>query len=266
MGNQKKDILSSVHNALSILNLFSPQTLELGLSEIAKKTGFNKSSVHRLLTTLSEEGFVTKNPETRRYRLGLTLLQLSGVALSHLEIHQAAKNELEELAEKTGETAHLGIIENGEVIYLYKAESKRPIKLTSVIGKSNPAHCTGIGKIILAYQPRIAEAVIERGLFKCGPTSITDPEEFLHELKRINQQGFVVCIDDTYQGVVSIAVPLRNFTGEVVAGISIVGHKHHMDQLKIADCIRHVVKAGLTISANLGYYPESSRARLSVTN
>lgn len=257
MVTQKKNILTSVHNALNILKLFSPQTVELSFSEIVRQTGLNKSSAHRLLSTLAQEGFIIKNRATRRYRLGIPLLQLSSVVLSSLEINQAAKRELEQLAEVTGESAHLGIIENGEVVYLHKIEAKKPIKLTSVIGKTNPAHSTGIGKVILAYQPRLAQAVIEQGLFKCGPASITDPEIFRHDLKKINRLGFAVCIDEQYQGVVSIAAPVFDFSGEAVAGISIVGPKQRLNRLKIAECIKHVVKAALNISTNLGFYSEA---------
>jgi DNA-binding IclR family transcriptional regulator len=252
--NQEKYILSSVHNALRILNLFSPKTTELSLTEIAKKTGINKSSVHRLLSTLEKEDFVEKDRVTHRYRLGLALLQLSGVVLSHLEIHREAKNELEELAQKTGETVHLAIIENDELIYLHIVESKDPIGLTSSIGKSHPAHCTGCGKIILAYQPQLAEKVIRRGLDKYGPNSITDPDHFRLVLKKIRQHGFTISIDEIFEGIVSIGAPVRDFTGEVVAGISIVGPKHRFNQEKLSECIRLVVKAGLTISSHLGYY------------
>lgn len=250
----RSPLLSSVQNALRILNLFSPQTKELSLAEIASQTGINKSSVHRLLTHLEEEGFVEKDNVTRRYRLGLSLLQLSGVVLSHLEIHHAAKHDLELLAEKTGKYAHLGIIENGELVYLRKIEGKEPITLTSFIGRSNPAYCTGCGKIILAYQPEITETVIENGLTKYGPHCITDPDQLRSDLERIAVQGFAICVDEIYEGVISIAAPVRDFTGNVIAGISVVGLKHQFKQNEIAETIPLVVNAGWSISNQLGYH------------
>ncbi|MEX1029220.1 MAG: helix-turn-helix domain-containing protein [Paenibacillaceae bacterium] len=120
------------------------------ITEIAKALQLNKSTVCRLAGDLVIEGFLQKTGT--KYRLGLTLLGLSGVITSHLEIHREAKPVLINLVEKLEETAHISILEGTDITYLHKVECKHPIRLLSHVGKKNPASCTSSGKILLAFQ------------------------------------------------------------------------------------------------------------------
>lgn len=247
--------IHSVRNAMRILQLFSVDRPEWGITEMADALGLSKSTVHRAVTALVEEGFLEKNPRTDRYRLGLSVLGLCGVVISHMTVHREAAPILERLAERVGETAYLGILEGTDVVYLSKVECKHPVRSLSHIGKKNPAHCTGTGKAILAFQPsKRIEEVIRNGLIPYGPRTITDPETFRRHLADIRNEGYAVCIDEIADGVASVGAPVRDYTGEVIAAISVVGPTERLVP-KLAQVIPEVVKGGREISQGLGYAP-----------
>lgn len=251
----QEPLLSSVTNALRILRSFTLDEPEKGIRELAKELQLSKSSVQRLIATLAHQGFVAKDPYSQKYRLGVSLLALSHVVTNHLEIHREALPILEQLVEKLGETAHIGILEGTHVVYMHKVETRHPIRIFTDIGKVNPAYCTGCGKAILAYQAReIIEQVIEEGLIPYTDKTITIPGEFREHLKAIKQNGFAVSMEELSEGVVSIAAPIRDYTGHVSAGLSIVGPIHRMNSNMIPAYSKEVMKAAMEISERLGYY------------
>lgn len=252
---KQEPLLSSVTNALRILRAFTLDEPEKGIRELAKELELSKSSVQRLIATLTHHGFVAKDPLTQKYRLGVSLLALSHVVTNHLEIHREALPILKQLVDKLGETAHIGILEGNHVVYLHKVETKHPIRILSDIGKDNPAYCTGCGKAILAYQDReVIEQIIAEGLIPYTDKTITIPEEFREHLKAIKQNGFAVSMEEINEGVVSIAAPIRDYTGHVSAALSIVGPIHRLNSNVIPAYSKEVMKAAMEISERLGYY------------
>lgn len=254
MSTLKKDtsILQSVQNGLKIIRLFSVEKPIWGITEMSKELELNKSTVSRLVNDLIEEGFLQK--KKNKYCLGLSLLCLSGVITSNLEIQREAKDTLQELVDKVEETAHLCILEGVHITYLQKVECKHPVRLMSHIGRNNPASCTSSGKVLLANQKdSVIENVIQAGLPKMGPNSVTDPKEFLHQLRVVKEQNYSVCIDELHDDIVSIAAPIYDYTGEVVAAISIAGPSQRIKTDHIPLYIDTVKNAGNEISAKLGY-------------
>lgn len=248
-----RGVLQSVQKGLKILRLFSNEKPEWGISEMACALHIHKSTVSRLVSELVTKGFLEK--KGRKYRLGLSLLRLSGVVTSHLEIHRESKEILHQLVDDLEETAHVAILEDGSVTYLHKVECKHPVRLLSHVGKRNPAHCTSSGKILLAYQPesKVKDWIAGNGLMQMGPNSITDPDRLLHDLRNVKKQGYSVCIDEMHEDVVSIAAPIRDYTGQVVAAVSVVGPGQRITQKKIPAFIKRIIEAGKTISINMGY-------------
>ncbi|WP_227935276.1 IclR family transcriptional regulator [Alkalihalobacillus deserti] len=245
-------ILKSVHNGLSILRLFSNEKSNWGITEIANVLSLNKSTVSRLVKELVEEGFLEKSGTT--YQLGISVLCLSGVITSHLEIFREAKPSLHKLVARVEETAHISVLEDSNITYLHKVDCKQPVHLMSFIGKNNPATCTSSGKVLLAFQPtEVTHRVLDNGLPKCGPNSITDREELLQELQAIRQQGFSICVNELHEEVVSIAAPVKDYTGEVMASVSIVGPSQRMRKDQFPEYIKAVTTAGQEISKKLGY-------------
>lgn len=253
----KKDYtLSSVTNALRILKSFSMDEPEKKITDLATTLGLGKSTVSRLMATLANEGFVDKNPETQRYRLGLSILSLAGVCTSNFEIHQEAMPVLHKLLEKTGETSHLAILEGEEVIYLHKVESNHPVRAFTHLGKRNPAYCTSSGKVMLAYSdPKMVESVISKGLEPYTKNTITDPDKLRKVLAEIREQGYAISSEEIFEGVTSIAAPVRDYTGKVIASVNIVGPLQRLNRNTIPSNIKKVVAAGNEISEKLGYRP-----------
>ncbi len=253
INESSRDILQSVQKGLKILRLFSIEKPEWGISEMARALHINKSTVSRLVSELIQESFLEK--KGRKYSLGLSLLRLSGVVTSHLEIHRESRESLIQLVEDLQETAHVAILEDGSVTYLHKVDCKHPVRLLSHVGKRNPAHCTSSGKILLAYQTesKVKDLITATGLTPMGPNSITESSRFFQDLHTVRKQGYSVCIDEMHDDVVSIAAPIRDYTGQVVAAVSVVGPGQRITHEKIPVFIERIIASGRDISINLGY-------------
>lgn len=254
--NEKQDhLLSSVTNALRILRSFSMDEPELRVSDLAVSLGLSKSTVSRLLSTLAHEDFVIKNPETSRYRLGLSVLALSGAATSSLEIHREAQHILFELVKELGETAHICVLEGMDTLYLHKVECKHPVRILTHYGKRNPAYCTSSGKVLLAYQSEdFIERMLENGLKSVTKYTTTNPNEFRENLKAIRDQGFAFSKNELLEGVVSIAAPVRDYSGKVIAAITVVGPVERIQPYKIRPYAKKIISASLEISDRLGFW------------
>lgn len=250
--SQNKSLLQSVQNGLLILKVFLKDKPVWGITDISRELQLPKSTVSRLVGDLVSEGYLQK--VGNKYRLGLSILCLAGVNMSNLEIHREAFEPLKSLVSKIDESAHISMLEGIHLIYLLKVESKQRVRLLSHVGQHRPPSCSSSGKLLLAYQSReIIDAVIENGLPKRGPNSVTDPEQLLAELTTIKQAGYCVCIDEMHDDVVSIASPIRDYTGRVTASVSIAAPRQRIDEELIPHLIDEIVKTGTEISSRLGY-------------
>ena len=172
---------------MSILNAFSPDDPELGVTELAERLGLHKSTVHRFMVNLDAAGLVERNPRTGRYRLGLHIFELGGLVMQQMNLWDEALPFLEGLVRDTGETGHLAVLDGGEAIYIERVEARRALRVPSAIGRGYPAHATNLGKVLLADLPRerVVEIVAERGLASYTPNTITDLGRLEAELERI---------------------------------------------------------------------------------
>lgn len=256
MGNKNNDyLLSSVKNALRILRSFTMDEPELKISRLAEKLGISKSAVSRLMSTLASEGFVKKDPETQKYRLGVSVLALSNIVTSHMELHKEALPVLHQLVSDTKETAHIAIREGFDLVYLHKVKCKQPIRIFSYIGSRNPLYCTSAGKVILAHQEEsFVESIVQKGLVRHASNTITNADDLRACLKKVREQGYAFSISELKEGVTSIAAPIRDYTGNVIAAINVVGPNDRISKAKIPWFVQKVVKAGQIISRNMGYW------------
>jgi DNA-binding IclR family transcriptional regulator len=250
----QKYLLSSVKNALRILRGFSIEEPEKKVTDLASSLGLGKSTVSRLLATLASEGFVIKDQETQKYRLGLTILHLNTIVTSNLEINRESLPILQRLVHEIGETSHIAVLDGLDVVYLNRVDCKHPVQILSHIGRRNPAHCTSSGKVILANQEEeVIEQVIAKGLDKYTVNTITDPDHFRATLKTVKEKGYAISIEELREGVVSVAAPIRDYTGKVVYAISVIGPVHRMSRYNIS-IINKVKSAAMEISERLGYW------------
>jgi IclR family transcriptional regulator, KDG regulon repressor len=250
--SKNKLILQSVQNGLSIINLFSKDKPVWSLTEISLALELPKSSASRLIGDLLSEGFLIKKGKT--YSLGLPLLSLAGIVSSHLEIKREAERPIASLVEKIEETSHLTILEGTRIVYLLKKECSQPVRLLSYLGKDHPAVCTSSGIILLAHlPPEKASSIIGEGLPKMGPNSFADAGVVLMEISKARNSGYAVCIDVLHDDVVSIAAPIKDYYGSVIAAVSSAGPKHRIDQKKIELMIQEIIKTADKISTGMGY-------------
>lgn len=244
---------SSLENALRLLNLFSMDEPEWGISDMAQRLGIANSTVHRLLNTLLAEGFVAKDPRTHLYRLGSSVLALGHLVQSRLNLGQIALPALQRLVQQTNETAHIGILRDNSVIYLTKVECSHPVRLLSHVGKRNDCHCTSSGQVLLAYLPpyRLDE-ILGKGPFPAyTKKTITDPDKLRTLLAKVRQQGYAVSMEELHDGVCSIAAPVFNARGEVIASVNVAGPVQRMNQSAMPRLIKWVREAANEVSGRL---------------
>lgn len=192
--------------------------------DIAHELGIAKSTAHRLLTTLSSEGFVYKDPQTNLYSLGVSILELTNIVHTQLPIVEESTPILNALTEKTGESAHLAIREGSEVIYLQKIEHEYSISVATHTGRRNPLHCTGSGQAILAFESKdIVDEFLSGPLKKFTDYTITDPEKLKKRLEDIRKAGHVIEQQGFEEHIISIGAPIFNRRKEVIASVNIIG-------------------------------------------
>lgn len=246
--------LSSVKNALRILKCFTMDEPEKKISEISTILGINKSTVSRTMATLASEGFVYKDPDTKKYRLGFSLLSLSSIVNSNMDVYRESQPILNKLVENLGETAHISVLDQLEVIYLQKVECNHPVRFLTHVGRRNPPYCTSSGKILLAYaEEKMVEAVIAKGLKKFTKTTISHPEQLRIHLKEIRKKGYTASFEEFHEGVVSIAAPIYDYRGKVIASLSVVGPKQRIQTNKVQGFAKKIIAAAHEISESMGY-------------
>jgi IclR family transcriptional regulator, KDG regulon repressor len=257
--------IQSLDHALLILTTFLEPGRDIqGVSELGKHLGLNKSRVFRILTTLERRGFVEQDPDSRRYRLGLQFLTFGAAVQDRVEIVQVTAPWVDELAVQTGETIHVGVLSSHEAVCVAKRESAHSVRLYAEIGRRAPLHAGGVPKVLLAHMPpRERRHVIRLApLPRITDQTITDPDQLEKVLDQIVRDGYHVAVGDLDEGVHSIAAPIRNHAGRVVAAVSVAGPSHRFPPDKIQRCIELVCAAGSEISNKLGYRSPGADNRL----
>jgi IclR family KDG regulon transcriptional repressor len=250
-----KTRLSSVANAIRLVRAFSEQENEIGISNLARRLGLGKSTVHRLATTLVREDFLEKNPDTGAYRLGLALFELGTLVRRKMNFANEARPFLKSLMEKTGETVHLAVLDHASVLYINTIASRQAIRMSSDVGARAPSHCTSEGKVLLAYQPGdVVDAILAAGLVSRTPKTITRAQALREELRLVSSRGYAIDDEETESGLRSVAAPIRNHAGEVVAAISIAGPVQRVSKKVLQSYLPEVCAAASAISQRLGYH------------
>lgn len=243
---------SSLRNSLRLLNLFSIDEPELNLSEISERLGVAVSTAFRLANTLIKEGLIIRDHNTKYYRPAASILAMGNTILSKIDLCQISRPILEKLAVECGESAHIAVIRDFQAMYLLKIDHIYPVHLLSHTGKSNPAHCTSTGQLLLAYQPdTVIQQFIEKGLKRYTSNTCTDPAVFIQLLTKIRKQGYAVSIEELHKGVSSIAAPVRNKRGKVIAAISIAGPISRINPNSIPKLTKLVQRAADEVSKAL---------------
>ncbi|MFL5766758.1 MAG: IclR family transcriptional regulator [Actinomycetota bacterium] len=229
--------IESVDRALRLLQELGRHGSGVMLEELADATRLPKSSVHRTLAALRNRGFAFQQ-EDGRYVAGSELLRVAFDFYDRVDVRVMLQPLLARLRDELNETVHLGVLEGGDVVYLDKLESRHPLRLTSTIGGRNPAHCTAVGKALLAWTyPSESELRIWiesfRPLARRTPSSITDPAALSREMGRIRADGFARDMEESEVGVRCIAAPVFVGTSRPRAAVSISAPRDRMSSSRI---------------------------------
>ncbi len=252
---ERENVVKSVARALDIIGLVSASRTGLGVTEIAKQMDINKSSVFRTLATLEEYGYIDKNEETGRYRIGYAFLEVSSKLLDSLDVRSEAQSVLRELENETNEVVHLVVYDREEVVYIEKLDGHEALRMHSKVGKRAPVHCTSVGKAILAFLPEAeVHSILERkGLPVHTEHTITTKQAFLKELAAVKEKGYALDLEENERGIRCVAAPVFDHTGKVAAAVSISGPTIRMTDERLVPLQKRMIKAGKAISKRLGY-------------
>lgn len=251
---ESRTFCQTVDRALSLLKHFTPQTPQMSIADLCAATGLHKSIVYRLLCTLERHGFVRYDRTTRKYALGLAIIELAEVMREDLQIRDVALPIMRKLVGDIGESAFLTVLRDDEkAVCIERVESPRPIRVTFRRGSVSPLHAGASAKVLMAYLPEKARLrALSRPLTRFTNNTVTDPDELRKELESIRQKGWAFSIGELDEGVYAIAVPiLGRSTNHAVASLSIAGPVNRLDRSLIDRVVRLLQEAAKDISSAL---------------
>ena len=241
--------------SLSVLELLLQKDSAMNMTEISERLEIYPSTIHRILDTLKHWGYVEQDSHTQKYQLGLKALELGMAKLHQMDLVREATPYLKELVNQCNETVHLGVLEEGEVLYLAKEESSQTIRMISYVGKRAPLHCTALGKVLLAYlsAEERKEILGKKVLPRLSENTITNKRELEKELSKVREQGFALDREENEKDVCCIAAPIRNYQGEVIAALSISSPIFRIDKNAQNNLKKALIQTSREISMRLGY-------------
>jgi len=239
---------------MRVLKAFTSSQTTWGITALAGHLEISKSSTHRIVRTMAEEGLLDQDPDTGQYRLGLTMFDLAAAVPSHRGLHEAVLLPMTELRYRTGETVQVGVLDGRQVVYVERLDSPNTLRMFTDLGRRTDAHCTGSGKALLAFAPKSRREQILDGwsLPRKTQHTITSVQELRRELARIRRRGFSENRHESEIGVVSVAAPIRDSSGNCIAALSVAGPADRMDQTHDATTEAVAVLARTT-SKRLGW-------------
>lgn len=239
---EKQVKIKSLQKAIHLLSCFTVEEPKLGVSELAKRTGLLKSSVHNMLTTLEACSMIERTSDGK-YTLGVRCLCLGSVYRMTRDSNKLIRTALTELSEITGETVNLAVCRDQDVIYLDNIRVRASHLTLDYSGETAPLYCTGVGKSILAYLPRQRqEQVLNSKLVPYTQYTITDPEELARELVLIRERGYAVDRGEHEYDIACVAMPILNEFGAPVASVSVSGLEAHFTEEKIEEFCKYLRK------------------------
>ena len=256
--NPSRYFIKSIYKALDVLEVLASEPKGLSLTEIGEKLNMQLSTAHRILSTLKHRGYIEQSSAKGRYRLGLKTLEIGLAMQAQLQLLERASPCLQKLADATKETVNLAILDPDcdEVVYIAKIDSPEVLKTDIKIGTKLLAHCTALGKVLLAFLP---EEEFNRRFSSRGhlptytPNSLSTFEELREDLAKVRKQNFAIDNEEFKIGVKCIAAPIRDSTGKVVAAVSIAGPTSRLSSERIDEFKKLVVDTANEISVKLGF-------------
>lgn len=251
--------VKSVAKAIMLLNLLAKEKQSMSLQEISRETGWPKSTVHALLSTMMDFSMVNQDASTGKYHLGIQLFELGNLVLDDWNILEVARPLMRSIMLKTGESVNLSVLEGNEVLIIEHINSGSPLRVMIERGTRLPIHASAMGKSILAALPftQVKRIIKETPLQAFTPHTIVDQDELFRELERIQTDGYAVENGEMRIGMRGVASAVYDCRGKVVYSIGITGMFRRIYDEGFIDARDLVVKAAAQISDELGYIQPS---------
>lgn len=256
MSRGKKGLSATVIKALSVLDHLGHARTPVSAAEIGRHLGIPRATAYRLASTLVAAGYATVHGDSpERFGLGLRTLELAGGFLDGLELRRLASPIMQELRDISNETVHVVVVDEGQVVYVAKEESDRPVRMYSALGRRGYMHSTAVGKAILAFLPdrHVADIIDAHGLPALTPNTITDIVELHKELDRVRKLGYAIDDIENEESIRCVGAPIFDYAGNPVAAMSVSGPAFRLTRQQIQELVGPLTSATAEVSRQLGY-------------
>ena len=252
-GSKQPESVAAVLKVFGILQALSERP-ETGISELSVRLSMPKATVYRFLQTIMMLGYVRQEPDSERYGLTMKVYELGTKALQQPEVVDLAKHHMQILADKTGETIHLGALIESEIIYIHKVDSNHTLGMYSRIGRRAPLHCTAIGKVLMAWEHPERRALVLKGVdfMPYREKTITTISQYEDELRKVKAQGFAEDQEEFDDHIRCIGIPIFDRLNHPVAGMSISFPIFRYDDARKSEVVAMLKDASRDISTRLG--------------
>ena len=246
--------IQSIERAAAVLQLLSGRARRLGVVELAGQLNLPKATVHGILCTLRDVGFVEQDAESGKYQLGAALLHMGSSYLDGNELRTRALNWSDTLASRSGESVRIGTLHEGRVLVVHHVFRPDDSRQALEVGALLPAHATALGKALLAESPY---ALVDQALTRFTATTITEPDVLRAELRHVRERGWATDHEELVEGEVSYAAAIRERRGSVVGAIGISGPVERLlrDGAPDTELVSYVREAARAVSRDLGAIP-----------
>jgi DNA-binding IclR family transcriptional regulator len=252
----------TVEKALQLLSVVADGNEPMSLVALSRAANLDKTTTHRLATSLTRFGLLRFDPGERSYSLGMRLVELGQRAIGQLSLPTLARLHLEHVAALSNEVANLGIYDDGRVVFVDQVQSPQPVVIRARVGTRVPVHCSSSGKVLLANGPgEWLRRALDDELPAFTPNTIVTPDELKEHLGRIQRLGYAIDDEEHRLGIRCVAAPIRDHTGLAVASISIAGPAFRLSRERVTDLAEDLKATCLELSFKLGYRAESNELK-----
>lgn len=253
--------IAAVDRAVAVLDVFTQGARRLGVSDVARATGLSTSTTHRVLASLCIHGLVTKVGSS--YALGPRILSLAAAARDNGDLTAVARPVMTRLRDTTGETVGLHVVKAGGRFVIDQVESTQPLRRTyTEWGQAIPLHQGAPSRVLLAFSDdRTIEAVLAGPFSSVTSSTVVDPDSLARQIETIRRDGYTFSFEERVAGIRSVAVPLRDDTGSVIAAMSVTGPAIRVTEEWMHRTLPVIQQAAADISAELGFSPPGAGNR-----
>jgi IclR family KDG regulon transcriptional repressor len=251
--------VQTLDRALNIIELLSVENEGIGVTEIGMRLSLHKSTVHRLLNALAQRGYIEKDEKRGNYKLGLKFIEIGSLRLNQIELKTEAVPFLRRLAELVRQPVHLAILRGHDAVYIEKIEPIQSIRMYSQIGKRIPLYCSALGKVLLSGLDKDTYETLIPGISfqSFTPNTRTDEGSLRAAVELVRERGWAQDNEEHELGIRCVAAPIHDYTGRIIAAMSIGGDKGVITPERDEENARLVMETAEQISKRMGYIIKS---------